>query len=272
MLRLKDIVPPVLWRSIHRVPELALFPSYEAAEAACAGHGYEAGQLVETVFEKTKIFREAVAKQPVVTVQGPASPPLMTALAALRHERDTIKVLDVGGACGAHYFAARPFLPAEAKVRWIVVETPGMVAKGAELQNDELQFSDNLDNARRDLGVPHLVHSSGTLPFVSRPYEMLQSLLALDARAILLTRLFLTAQNQDSFTVHHSRLRENGPGPLPAGLPDGECRVPCTYLRHDAVETLVRERYEILLRWSQPGRALGTIPVTEYSFWAAQKK
>lgn len=100
-------------------PKPRQFRNYAAALATC--DGYEVPDLVHTVFLKTQANREL-----------PLSPTkAFSMLAVLVSDRNPLRVVDLGGACGAEYFNARRLLPASRVLRWTVVETPAMVAQGS---------------------------------------------------------------------------------------------------------------------------------------------
>lgn len=155
--------------------------------------GYEADELVDVVFRKTKAYR----------------PTGSWAEIARAHT-----VLDFGGGCGIHYKRARLTVP---DVKWAVVETPAMAARGSELATDSLRFFTSIDAARDWLGSIDVMHSNSALQYSPNPSETLNALCALRAQRMLWDRLFLSdgATFKETQT---SNLIDNGPGAAPRGV------------------------------------------------------
>jgi putative methyltransferase (TIGR04325 family) len=104
-----------------------------------------------------------------------------------------INVLDFGGACGAHYFLARAVMPSSRRLKWLVVETPEMAQRAKDVfSSDELEFSSSLSDAADSIKRIDLLHTSGTLQSVDKPYDYLRILLSASASHILFNRLALT--------------------------------------------------------------------------------
>jgi putative methyltransferase (TIGR04325 family) len=254
MPRLREFVPPIAVTLARKVfpprPDAArpTYATYEAAVADCAGHGYEDRDLVAVVRHKTQAYRNALGS----ALLSPANAYSLCALLASIQSPE-IRVLDFGGACGAHYFLARAVLPRSYSLRWIVVETPAMAEAGTSLATAELTFSSDLRHAAESLGRVDLLHTSGTLQCVSDPRRFLDQLLALRATQILFNRLALCQGPQDIVVVQESRLSENGPGPMPSGLPDRTTRYPCTFLQESALYDALRQNYEVILTFEDSG-------------------
>lgn len=272
-MTLWDWIPPILSgrfeASRRRPPEV--YASYTEALAASSG-GYGDPRVARVVCEKTRRYRDALASQrPLV-----CDPSALWAVLALnlRPPQDTTwHVLDFGGACGAHYFWARAWLGDRVRLRWHVVESPAMVVEAVRLEEDGLRVFDRLDAACAALGRVDLVFSSGALPYLPDPAATLQDLTARGALAICLTRLVLTTGPRDLIICSASRLRDNGPGPLPAGWKDGPVSFPLTVLRRDRVEAILAERYTIQLlsrEHTQPS-VVDSQPCAVYGFLGVLK-
>jgi len=245
---LRDFVPPIaikLARKVfpaHHDDGRPTYATYEAALADCAADGYEDRDLVEVVRRKTQAYRDALGS----ALLTPANASSLCALLASIQSQE-IHVLDFGGACGAHYFLARAVLPLSYTLRWTVVETPAMAKAGVGLATEELTFSSDLRHAAESLGRIDLLHTSGTLQCVSDPRRSLGQLLDLRATRILFNRLALSQGPQDVVVVQQSKLSENGPGPMPGGLPDRTVRYPCTLLQESAFYDALRQNHEVIL-------------------------
>src|SRR2546421_1274430 len=179
-MRLSDLVPPILSRVRHRqraqsaafIPPTELFSSYDEAKAACDGSAYEQKDLGELVLRKTKVYRDSLFAQGSLVVNSSAAHSLLAVMTALREHRSELKVLDFGGACGAHYFGVKAFLRERVRFRWHVVETPAMAERAREMETPELKFFSNLVEA--EMGSPDLLHSSGAIQYTPSPYDTLR--------------------------------------------------------------------------------------------------
>jgi putative methyltransferase (TIGR04325 family) len=194
--------------------------------------GYEDGRLVEVVHEKTLRLREAIT----VGAQGitEAETPLLEAIALSSVSR--LRIVDFGGACGAQYLRVR-HAAGDRIHSWTVVETPAIVLASRDLEDDVLTFATELP------GSADLVNSSGALQYLPDPIAGLYSLLDLGASVVCLTRLHF---GQGGRELQRSRLADNGPGPLPAGMADGWVAYPRTSLVRDQVEAALVTRYRIV--------------------------
>lgn len=215
-------------RILRRLNPPRQYASYAEALARC--DGYEDADIVGTVYAKTVANRSL-----------PLTPTNAFTLLSLLVGR---RVLDFGGACGIEYFNARRLIPAWHKLDWTVVETPAMVAKAVTLANDELHFASSLDGLAADV-----VHTSGTLQCVDDPLGYLRRLLAVDAEHIVFNRLGLST-GAEVVTVHESMLSWNGPGPMPAGIPDRIVRYPFVFPSKADFMALLNERYEVVATFS----------------------
>lgn len=274
---LKEIMPPILFRALLRKraseqPSAAkhrqvrpTFPTYEAALATCQGYGYEEDTLVKVVLAKTQILRQQLLREPSLAWSGQTAQLLLGLSLALWHQQKTqpgraLNVIDVGGACGAHYFTVRSFLTPEVAFRWHVVETPAMALAGRALANDELHFSSDLATALRACDPVDIVHSSGTIQCVPQPRAFLTNLVNSNAEFLLLSRLGVTTGLQDVICVHESRLSDNGPGPLPSGFQDGACRYPFTFMPLADFDAIVDRKYRTIFRFDDSS---GIFPVND---------
>jgi len=252
-MQLRDFIPPILLRVMRKskVPDSKVYASYHEAALACSNYGYEQEALVNVVFEKTKRYRDLLhAQKPLEIDLTNVRTPLGLSL-ALKDVVNEMRVIDFGGACGAHYFIAKALFGERMKLHWYVVETSTMARKGKELENDELRFFDDLSKARTEMGQPDLLFSSGTLQYVADPYVTLKDLTECRARYIFLTRWGLTTGDKELVCVQESKLSSNGPGPLPDGMMDGVTRYPMVAVRKSRVEQILTEKYEIRMQFNE---------------------
>jgi len=182
-----------------------------------ARRGYDDALLIEVIIRKTAALQGGGRRIDDV-LAGETLLPTIAGIAAAGDSRP-LHVLDFGGAAGLHYFVAKEAFP-ERDFRWAIVETPAMTAEAARFADDRLHFFTSIGDATRWLGEIAFVHCVSALQYVPQPEATLSSLLTLDAPVLLWAKLML-GERREAFT-QVSRLRDNGPGPLPAGIADRE--------------------------------------------------
>lgn len=188
--------------------------SFWRRRSASASLGYNDALLVDVIIRKTAALRDGRRIDDILA--GEMLLPTIAGIAAAGNDRP-LCVLDFGGAAGLHYLVAKQVFPRRA-FRWAVVETPLMTSQAARFADDQLRFFTAIDDAASWLGKIALVHCVSALQYVAEPEAILSSLLALSAPAIFWVKLMLAEQRENFTQV--SRLRDNGPGPLPADIAD----------------------------------------------------
>lgn len=248
-MNIKDFIPPILLKAKSKLlPKkegndgIEEYDSYESAQANCVKGAYQNIELCDMIADKTIVFRDGLIQQP-----NTLSPTSVFLLAAINHVRNTcdltsMTVLDFGGACGAHYFDIRRFLPEAFQLKWIVVETPQMVlaAKSKKIETPELVFVDSMNN----LPAIDFVHSSSALQYTPKPYEFLEDLLKVNAKAILFNRMMFNENDKDLITIQQSLLSANGPGPMPKQYTDKMISYPHTTLSFNKFNERVLQTYQ----------------------------
>lgn len=104
-MHLRDFVPPILVKLAKRSKQSQeLYDSYESALAVCKS-GYEENDLVNVVYEKTRLYRDSVlAQHPHVSEITSLRTLVGLSLSSSGNE---LNVADFGGACGTHYFLSK---------------------------------------------------------------------------------------------------------------------------------------------------------------------
>lgn len=183
--------------------------------------GYASAALATVIARKTAAMHDPAALD--AAVPGALRLPTLLA-AALAGDR----VLDFGGAAGLHYLVARRAFP-QRRFRWAVIETPVMCIAAAALAAEDLRFFPTVSAAQAWLGGVDLVHSVSALQYTAAPEHSLAELVAIAAPLMLWAKLALGETR--AALAQHSRLSDNGPGPLPADLVDGMVAYTVTRLR-----------------------------------------
>lgn len=220
----------------------------QTALASC--DGYESGRLVEVVFRKTLALRDSLDSLP--TLEANLLRPL-TALSLVG--KSGIRVLDFGGACGAHFFVAHKLSPLE--LEWRVVETPAMAERARRLESESLRFFDLVEKASEGF-LPDLVFSSGALQYTPEPLDYLRRLAGVGAPLLFLTRLELS-ESSGEVKVQSSMLSANGPGRMPEGVQDCEVRYPVNVVSRRKFEDVLAESYRVAARVGEEGGLWGYV-------------
>lgn len=276
-MRVRDLIPPILMAAGRRLRSPSgpkLYPSYEAALVDCSERAYSNDEIIDVVLEKTLRYREELSRVDNLVHLSPTNAYSLCSL-LMSIGVSEIKVIDFGGACGAHYFLTRAVLPQRWKLRWVVVETPAMAIKAAAvLANEELSFSSDLSAAARSIAPVNLLHTSGTLQCVDRPYDYLASIVATGADYILFNRLGFTRGSHDVITVHESWLSGNGPGPAPIGFQDKKVRYPFAFCRESAFYDILQQEYDPVVTFADESGVfpVGDEPVVGIGLLAKRKK
>lgn len=251
-----DFIPPIMFAAAKKLgftkprsrPEAMsqTYSSYNEALGDCANFGYEAGDVVEVVFRKTKAHSITVEKSLLLPTVGETL--LLFALGKLADRPEPIKVLDFGGACGAHYFRIRAMLQNKVALHWHVVETSAMAKRAQELSTNSLKFFDSIENAMAAFnGQADIVHSSGVLQCVPSASECLEELLSCRTAYHVFARVGFNRGDEDVICIHESRLSHNGPGPMPSDIPDGSAKYPFIFPARHKIDDRIRQALDVIL-------------------------
>jgi putative methyltransferase (TIGR04325 family) len=175
-----------------------------------------------------------------------------------------LRVLDFGGAFGTSYHLVRDALPGQ--YRWAVVETPTFVGFASEVDTPDLRMFATIDEAKAWLGEVDLLYSSSALQYVPDPLSMVDRLL--DTRPACAAWLRSAFSATDPVVVlQRSRLRDNGPGPLPEGITDVEVHYPRTYVSLPDFMSRFQPEYRLVIAYGNgtPALELGGVMATEGS-------
>ncbi len=219
---IRDLTPPLLWRAIQSLKgRYRTYPDWAAASAA-------AGTYDDELLNR---FRAARAQT------APPTPLEDNALLWLvRILPGPLSIVDFGGATGGVGLALRAYAP---DTRFTVVETPALVALMPGGQG--IAFTSQMP---ADCDV---FFTSGTLQYMPDPYDILERGFAGARRAVVLKRNYFS--ERPIFRVHHSRLFENGAGPIPPGYTDMIASYPLAALRESRVrEIAARHGFKLFAR------------------------
>jgi putative methyltransferase (TIGR04325 family) len=165
----------------------------------------------------------------------------------MAREGDEIRILDFGGAAGAHYFNMRSLVSKSIKLKWVVVETEEMVRQAEQrLSSDELSFVTTIEQAAESLRRVDLVTTSGAVQYLSDPIAYVRKLVSCEASYISFDRLCLTRGTKDLYVTHKTFVGAHGPGPAPSDVQKKTVNVPSVIVQLPAFLVSIQERYSII--------------------------
>lgn len=171
------------------------FPSWQAAVAACSG--YEDENLIRSIRERNLAEQAA---EPIELTDRDMQ--MFTALlvAIQRINKPDIRVIDFGGELGGFYRTLIALADKAPIAQWTVVETPAMVAAGAQFQSETLTFSTTMPAAKADIII-----ASGVLQCVENPRRILADFIHNNADYVIISIHPFIPGNRDLVTARPER-------------------------------------------------------------------
>lgn len=254
-------------KSIHRLRRMRI------RKGKSAINDYNDDSLTRMIVEKNRIFSTQLNNNRTIDL-GAVRTILGVGIANAKDPAEPLRILDLGGGGGNHYFISRLVMDRHIKLDWRVVETESMARSAAPLANDELQFFPSIRSAAGGVGRFDLVFASSSLQYFSDQFEVLDELMKLDAANIFITRTPFTAGEPVKGAKQYSLLSSNGPGPLPPGYEDKTIEYPIYIMNLADFEKKLTDGY--LLRFSireeTAGFTINGKTFDNYGFYFSSKK
>ncbi len=231
-----------------------IFPDFASALAEC-GDSYNDPDIA-----KVMAFKTAKIKDHIGNMMWPeqfTNTILAVGISGADLAQRPLRVLDFGGGCGIHYFAARSAFIAP--LHWAVVESRIMADRARTIGAGQFEAYDQITSAASALGRVDLVHASSAIQYVPEPMASLEALIGLRAPYFLLARFPVWA-GQPLVGVQESMLANNGIGPMPPDMADRTVKYPITFLNIDDVRIRFEKVYRLILALPSPSaeyQALG---------------
>ncbi|NII29554.1 methyltransferase, TIGR04325 family [Pseudoflavitalea sp. X16] len=213
------------------------YASWQAAQKECGG--YSADNILEKVKTATLQVKNGEAvyeRDSILFNEIQYSWPFLSALMwAAAQNNGHLNVLDFGGSLGSSYFQNRKFLQSLSQVRWNVVEQENFVACGRQfIQDEKLQFFLTPQDCIQQNGLPDILVTACTLPYLEKPYELLAQLIHLDIPWLIIDNTPFNDRPGDRLTVQK----------VPPAI--YEASYPAWFLDYQKVKEAVREKYTII--------------------------
>jgi putative methyltransferase (TIGR04325 family) len=182
--------------------------------------GYNAEQILQQVLAATLAVRDgkAVYERDGVTFDCPHHPyPLIATLLRAAHARNSLHVVDFGGALGSSYFQCLPWLSHLINIDWCVVEQPHFVEAGNhKVARDGLRFAPTIAAAR--ITPPDVMLFSGVLQYLGSYEQILDEALASAPRYLVLDRTPTIAGTRDLIRIQRQSTRSLAASSYPIRL------------------------------------------------------
>jgi len=232
--------------------------------------GYDSELIGNVVTKKNQLYKIQMLNPNFMCPQSLVRP--LIPLAYITHKH--VRVLDFGGGGGTQYFATSNLLSSSRVFDWRVIETEAIVNQSTNLANDNLEFYKSIGEAISDGFSPDLVMASSSLEYTKNPMETLVELINLDADYLYLTRSALTLEADLITAEQFTRLKDNGPGPLPDEFEDCEVNYWIRILPMRFVKEELSKNYEILFTSLEAEKILHiqNLYVNQYGILARRKK
>ena len=174
------------------------YKTWEEAENVCTG--YDAIEIIHKVRDSTLKVKNGEAiyeRDSVIFDEIQYSWPLLAGLmfASTIHGR-ALKVLDFGGSLGTTYFQNKKFLDKLQDVSWNIVEQKHFVDIGkTDFEDKKLKFYYDIESCIKQQN-PNVLLLLGVLPYIKKPYQLLDKLLKNNFEIILIDRTFFSKTKQ----------------------------------------------------------------------------
>lgn len=249
---MRELVPPVLLkmaRAIGRLaqrngPECQFSGSYSNWEhASRAADGYQSPWILERVRHSTARVRDGLAayERDGVTFDRLDYPwPLLACLMRIALENGSrLRILDYGGSLGSTYFQCRGSLTGLSKLIWNVVEQAHFVECGRrEFQTEQLRFAADVDSCLT-MGEIDLILLSSALPYLPRPYAILEDLVNRPVPWLLIDRTPVIDANADRLALQQ----------VPAWVYGKAVRYPAWLLSRERIARLCSRTHQLVLEF-----------------------
>ena len=200
---LKEFIPPGLLRLRSNVfaGDYRNWP-----DAVAASEGYDSNRILEKVssaLTKVKSGEALYERDSVLFEEVQYSWPLLSALLWIAScSGNRLHLIDFGGSLGSSYFQNRRFLSHLSEWSWNIVEQANFVECGRrEFEDGILTFHRTIEECRAVRSC-NAILLSGVLPYVERPHEWLERIVAAGFEYIVIDRTpFLLKDERDRLTV-----------------------------------------------------------------------
>jgi putative methyltransferase (TIGR04325 family) len=255
---LKEFLPPILWRLLASLKNnyrgkaggvddtggfLYGFSSFESAAGFVekqGSSGYASQSFISKLVAASSLVRDGKAvyeRDTYIFQRVLYSWPLLSALLLAAQKKKVFCVVDFGGGLGSTYRQNKKFLElVESQIKWSVIEQKEIVNIGREsFENIELKFYADLDEISED--TIDLFILSGTLCYLSDPYQIIERISLLKPSYIVLDRTPFLESDADAYCVQY----------VPANI--FQASYPVTIFGRKKLFDLLSNDYTLVEKW-----------------------
>ncbi|HET6767367.1 MAG TPA: methyltransferase, TIGR04325 family, partial [Chitinophagaceae bacterium] len=216
------------------------FKTWDGALQKC--EGYSSLEILEKVKKavlKVKDGEAVYERDSVLFDKIQYSWPLLSSLMWVAAKNNSsLKVMDFGGSLGSTYFQNRKFLIELHYVEWNIVEQENFVTVGRDcIGDDRLQFFYSIDECIRKKGKPDILILACTLPYIEKPYELIDELLNYKIPHILIDNTFFNYEERDRITLQK----------VPPSI--YHASYPCWFLSYKKLKEHITGKYSIVCEY-----------------------
>lgn len=204
----RQLIPPLFSRILKNWKKYGWkgdYPNWQEAKKMSAG--YDDQRILEKVKEAALQVKQGKAvyeRDSVLFSRKEYSWPLLSSLlwVAIKN-KGSLRVADLGGSLGSSYIQNRDFLEGLTFFRWNIIEQEKFVKTGIEFfQDDTLRFFYSMEQLVSEQGLPDIVVLSCVLPYLEKPYEVLQKLMDFNIPYILIDNTYFNYEDRDRICIH----------------------------------------------------------------------
>ena len=175
------------------------YSSWDEAISQCTGYG--ANDVIEKTRAALRKVRDVEAAYERDTILYDniiySWPLLATLLKAAIENNKVLEVLDFGGSLGSSYYQNKDMLSGVEKLTWNIIDQPRIVEIGKEeMENSQLRFYSTIDDCLQTCTI-NVVLLSGTLQYIEKPHELLNTLISIGADYFIIDRTPFLRQDED---------------------------------------------------------------------------
>jgi len=175
------------------------------AEALEVSGGYDSEQILDKVRDallKVKRGEAVYERDSILFDEIQYSWPLLAGLLwAASRNGNRLNLIDFGGSLGSTYYQNKTFLSHVPELQWSIVEQQNFVECGKRnFETEQVKFYHSLDECMAERHPDTLLLCS-VLPYLERPYELLQEAINRGFSSIIVDRTPVLLTGDDRITV-----------------------------------------------------------------------
>jgi len=249
---LKQFIPPILIDFLQKDRNISYSGNYRTWEDAVNhSYGYDSDAIIGKVTASTSAVvngEAAYERDGVLFYEQEYNWPLLAALYRAAAEcNNKLNILDFGGALGSSYFQHKPMLGNLDNLHWNIIEQEKFVKIGREkFQTNELRFFDTIDSCLSE-GPIDLVLLSSVLPYIQKPWQLLEELISHNFRYIVIDKMpLLPGSGPDRLVVQK----------VPEAI--YKASYPAWILRKKNIEKFLLQDYNMLVKFQSYDKVIKT--------------